>query len=195
MRSPLRPTTFVWMTLISQSAATMATPIRETTMMGWNCLAITPLSTPPRTSAGIAMPAMASSPSSTRPTRSARAIGRSSRRRVKRGSAARASARLTPGSSPAGGRASTLASSSGVGGMPASMPPPAPLFPRPPRAAAPMPRPIAVTEARASRLPVAPAGACGAASASAASSHREGVTVPAAGSRRTARSPRSGFSW
>ncbi len=84
--------------------------------------------------------------------------------------------------------ASTLASSSGVGGIPASIPPLALL--RPPRAAAPRPRPIAAPDAPPSRLrfavtswpdPFAFSAPC----------HRLGVTPPEAGSRLE--SPRPAF--
>src|SRR5258707_11635821 len=87
------------------------------------------------------MLASASRPSRSRPATSATAKGFSSLRRVKCRSAARDQDRPTFGTSVAGGSAATLASSSGVGGMSASMlvaaPAPPPL--RLPRARVPYP--------------------------------------------------------
>jgi hypothetical protein len=74
----------------TQSASTMASPIRETTTIVWKTLVSTPLSMPFLTSAGSASPASASRPSRISPMTSAAAIGLSSRPSVKCRSAARA---------------------------------------------------------------------------------------------------------
>ena len=108
--------------LISQSASTMASPMSETTTIAWKTLVSTPLSMPFLTSAGSASPATASRPSRTSPMTSAAASGRSSLRRVKCRSPARAWARSTSGLSLAAGSASTWASSSGEGGRLSNIP-------------------------------------------------------------------------
>ena len=114
--------------------------------------------------------ASASRPSSTRPTRNATANGRSSRRSVKCGSAARACPASTPGVSVAGGRASTWASSSGEAGIPARKPPPA----------------SALAVARSARAGAASAGHSRLRAGAAAVAVRAVVAVPAGTAARAA---------
>ena len=138
------------------------------------------------------MLATASRPSRTRPTNSASAIGRSSLRSVKCGSAARACGAADTGQLVRRRQRVDLGQQLGRRRYPREHAPAAPLRAPSPRAAAPMPRPIAALDARASRLPFA-ATSWPDPFAFSAAGHRLGVTPPKAGSR-LAGSPRPAFS-